>query len=65
MALIRIGDMHADLRPRIMNAFVDAFADDAYYTRITQRPKESSEGNMVQCMKKIAMATAQKWKREE
>lgn len=63
MALIRIGDMHADLRSRIMNAFVGAFADDAYYTRITQRPKESSEGNMVQCMKKIAMATAQKWKR--
>ena len=57
MALIRIGNAHRDLRPQIQKAFATAFADDAYYGRITTRPRQTSEGNMVETMKYIA----QKW----
>lgn len=65
MALVRIGDMHTDLRPQIGKAFEDAFSDDAYYLRITKRPPESSEGNMVQTIKNIAFSAAQKWRNEK
>lgn len=61
MALVRIGDVHIDLRPEIEKAFSDAFSDDAYYRRITKRPEESSEGNMVQSIKNIAFSAIQKW----
>lgn len=61
MALVRIGDMHADMREQIAKAFSDAFSDDAYYLRITKRPAETSEGNMVQTIKRIAFSAIQKW----
>ncbi len=61
MALIWIGNAHCDLRSNIQKAFADAFADDAYYGRITKRPRQSSEGNMVETMKRIAFAAAQRW----
>lgn len=61
MALIRIGDMHADLRPQIKKVFSDAFSSDDYYHRITKRPKYSSEGNMTQAIKNIALSACQRW----
>ncbi len=61
MALVRIGDAHPDVRPQIAKAFADAFADDRYYRRITTRPTQSSEGNMVLTIKKIAFSAAEKW----
>lgn len=61
MALVRIGDKHRDLRPRIANAFVKAFSSDEYYWRITKRPEQSSEGNIARTVKNIAFAATQKW----
>ena len=61
MALVRIGDAHADLRPQIAKAFADAFCSDDYYDRITTRPRQSSEGNMVQAIKNVAFSAANKW----
>ena len=61
MSLIRIGDAHADLRPRIAKAFADAFETDTYYDRITTRPRQSSEGNMVQAIKNVAFSAVKKW----
>lgn len=61
MALVRIGSKHADLRPQIENAFLTAFADDTYYSRITQRPKQTSEGNMAQTVKNMALKTIKNW----
>lgn len=62
MALVRIGDVHIDLRSQIEKAFLDAFSDDAYYHRITKRPIQSSEGNMAQTMQNIALSAIQKWR---
>lgn len=61
MALVRIGDAHADLRVRIAQAFANAFGTDDYYHRITQKPKRSSEGNMVQAIKTVAFTAAHRW----
>jgi len=61
MALVRIGDIHLDLHPQIGQAFVRAFTSDDYYQRITQKPKLSSEGNMVQTIKTVAFSAIQKW----
>ena len=61
MALVRIGEGHEDLRPRIIEGFKAAFSSDEYYHRFTSRNKMSSEGNMVLALKNIAFATAQKW----
>jgi len=65
MALVRIGDIHVDLRSQIGKAFTDAFEDDDYYYRITKRPKLSSEGNMVQALKNVAYSAAQCWKEQK
>lgn len=62
MALIRIGEAHEDLRPKISKAFVSAFSSDEYYNRFTTRDKMSSEGNMVLALKNIAFKTIQKWR---
>jgi len=62
MALLRIGDAHPDLREEIAAAFTEAFSTDAYYERITKRPKKSSEGGMVLNMKHIALSAAKKWR---
>ena len=64
MALIRIGDAHPHLRGKISEAFASAFDGDAYYNRITQKPRKSSEGNMVLAMKRIALSAADKWRNE-
>lgn len=64
MALARIGDAHADLRPEIAKAFDAAFSSDAYYDRITRKPTLSSEGNMVLAMKHIAFSAMQRWNGE-
>ena len=61
MALIRIGDSHADLRPEIANRFSDVFSGDDFYHRITKRPRKSSEGDQVLGMQRLALATAEKW----
>lgn len=61
MALIRIGDAHKDLRHEIEAAFSIAFGDDKYYERFTKRPRESSEGNMVITLKKVACIAVEKW----
>lgn len=62
MALVRIGDKHPRLREEITRGFQRAFSTDAYYARITARPKRSSEGNMTQALKNVAFAAAEKWK---
>lgn len=61
MALIRIGNAHSDLRRKIAQAFVNAFASDEYYQRITEKSKLSSEGNMVQAIKVVAFAAVRQW----
>lgn len=61
MALVRIGDKHPDLRSQIAKGFMDAFSSDAYYDRITTRPKGSSEGNMTQALKNVAFFAVEKW----
>ena len=61
MALIRIGDTHPDLQPEIAKAFSAVFSGDDYYNRITKRPKESSEGDQVLGMKKLALSTIARW----
>lgn len=65
MALIRIGNAHIDLRPQIEQAFTCAFASDDYYQRITQKPKLSSEGNMVQAIKVVAYSTIRHWHKQK
>ena len=62
MALVRIGEKHPDLRQRIEKGFLEAFSSDAYYERITTRPKRSSEGNMVLALKNVAFSAVEKWK---
>ena len=61
MALVRIGDKHISLREKIKSAFEKAFSTDDYYNRITTRPKESSEGNMILALKNISYSAAEKW----
>ena len=61
VAMIRIGDAHPSLRPRIRAAFTEAFGSGAYYQRITQRSPLSSEGNMVLALKTVAERAAEKW----
>lgn len=61
MALSRIGDQHADLRPRIGEAFREAFGEDAFYDRFTSKPPQSSEGNMVLSIRKIAFSAIGRW----
>ena len=51
MALIRIGEAHEECRAKISSAFKIAFLDDSFYQRITNRPMQSSEGNMILNMK--------------
>ena len=65
MALVRIGDIHVDLRPQIEQAFIRAFATGDYYHRITQKPQLSSEGNMVQAIKVVAFSAAKRWQDQE
>lgn len=62
MALVRIGQQHPDLRSQIAKGFLDAFSSDAYYGRITARPKNSSEGNMTQALKNVAFSAMEEWK---
>ena len=61
MALIRIGEAHEELRARISEAFKAAFQDGSFYYRITNRPKQSSEGNMVLNMQKVAKKYRKQW----
>ncbi len=61
MALVRIGEEHPDLRPRIKEGVFRAFSSGDCYGRFTQRPRESSEGNMVLALQKIAFDTVEKW----
>lgn len=61
MALVRIGDVHEDLREQIEQAFIRAFSSDEYYWRITQKPRMSSEGNMVQTIKTVAFSAVDRW----
>lgn len=65
MALVRIGDAHADLRLQIEKAFKDVFSNDAYYWRITKRPEESSEGNAALTIKKIAFLSIENWHKQK
>ena len=65
MALVRIGDMHADLQAQIAEAFRTAFEDGSYYHRITKRPAMSSEGNMVLTMKNIAFSAMENWQNKQ
>ncbi len=61
VALIRIGDAHPQLQAKIAAAFKAAFDDDAYYERITTRPKMSSEGGMAINIKTVAYVAAERW----
>ena len=65
MALVRIGDMHADLQAQIAEAFRTAFEDGSYYHRITKRPAMSSEGNMALTMKNIAFSAMENWQNKQ
>ncbi|MBR5869181.1 MAG: FAD-dependent oxidoreductase [Clostridia bacterium] len=62
MALIRIGDHHADLQDQIAAIFEKAFGDGSYYHRITTRPRMSSEGGMVENIAAVAFAAAKRWR---
>lgn len=62
MALIRIGEAHEECRVKISSAFKEAFHDGSYYYRITNRPKQSSEGNMILNMQNIAEKYSKRWK---
>ena len=64
MALIRIGDLHEDLRPKISDAFTFAFSSEEYYHRFTKRDKLSSEGNMVLALKNVAFDAVKRWIRQ-
>ena len=64
MALIRIGEAHRDLRDPIARGFAAAFSNGDYYHRITSRPPNSSEGNMVLAMKHIALAASKRWQEQ-
>ena len=61
MALIRIGEAHEQLRPKISSSFKIAFHDGTFYNRITNRPKQSSEGNMLLNMQRVAERYSAKW----
>jgi len=61
VALIRIGDAHPELQTKIAAAFKAALEDDAYYERITTRPKMSSEGGMAIQIKNVAYTAAARW----
>ncbi len=61
MALIRIGEAHKECRAKICSTFKTAFQDDSFYFRITSRPKQSSEGNMILNMKNVAESYIKQW----
>ncbi|MBQ2695943.1 MAG: FAD-dependent oxidoreductase [Clostridia bacterium] len=61
MALIRIGKAYPDTRTTIKKAFYEAFDDDTYYTRLTTRPKMSSEGGMAENIKNVAYKAVENW----
>ena len=61
MALIRIGNRHGDLRGEIKKAFSDAFSTDAYYHRVTRRPRQISEGNMTLAIRNVAFSAIKQW----
>ena len=61
VALIRIADVHPQLRDSVSCAFKEAFADGTYYERITTRPKMSSEGGMVLNMQSVAETAMERW----
>lgn len=61
MALIRIGNAHPECRVTIKNTFHQAFSGLTYYNRITTRPVESSEGNMVLSLRNIAFSATEQW----
>ena len=63
MALVRIGEKHPGLREQIAKGFYSAFSSDAYYERITTRPKNSSEGNMTLALRNVAFSAAAKWEK--
>ncbi|MBR3691948.1 MAG: FAD-dependent oxidoreductase [Clostridia bacterium] len=62
-ALVRIGNAHAGLRPRIAEIFRTAFADGTYVTRLTNRPPHSAEGGYAANLRRIADAAAGEWER--
>ncbi len=61
MALIRIGEAHEECREKIAAAFKSAFQDGTFYYRITNRPKQSSEGQMLINMKNVAEKYCKRW----
>ena len=61
MALIRIGEAHEECRAKISSAFKTAFQDGTFYDRITNRPKQSSEGNMLLNMQRVAERYSNSW----
>lgn len=65
MALIRIGDAHAELRGMIAEAFHAAFDDGSYYDRITTRPRMSSEGCMTLNIRAVSLAAAARWQQSK
>lgn len=61
MALIRIGTLHSDLRSDIAKGFRKAFSSEDYYYRFTNKPKMSSEGNMVSSLRTISFSSIEEW----
>lgn len=61
MALIRVGEAHEECRAKISSAFKTAFLDGSFYDRITDRPKQSSEGNMLLNMQNVAERYCRRW----
>lgn len=60
-ALLRIGNAHEDLRPRISQALTQAFADEGYAKRLSPRPPLSFEGGSVRNMAAIAARAKACW----
>ncbi|MBO5912865.1 MAG: FAD-dependent oxidoreductase [Clostridia bacterium] len=61
VALIRIGNLHPDLRQKIADAFSKAFDDESYYNALTDRPRETSEGVMILNLKSVTQRAVSAW----
>ncbi len=65
MALIRIGKVHPKDRARIAESFERTFSSPDYGRHITARPQNSSEGNMVLALKRIALSAKKRWEQDQ
>lgn len=61
-ALIRIGNAHTSAREKISEAFRQAFGDEKFVKKITDKPIESAEGAMTLNIKNVTFSAIYRWK---